>query len=240
MAGAYRGFTFSSSYVIRSRAEQLEMDEAKKLQIVPSSFIFLGDLFDEVYTMLRPRKKDYEAQQILIAFFDKFAKLNIWGGGQINGVEPVLRAIVPVVKFVDCRTGIECDISIENKDGILRSELIHIFSSIDERFKKLCYLMKAWAKVHNINNSRNGTLNSLSIILLVAFHLQLEVAFQRWRDECSPTSSLVILIKKLFLSCSSLSCASYYRLSLFGSKGYVQVLTKDVGFPKCSITKMTA
>ena len=32
--------------------------------------------------------------------------------------------------------------------------------------------MKTWAKVHNINSSKDGTLNSLSIILLVTFHLQ--------------------------------------------------------------------
>ncbi|KAL9996874.1 putative polynucleotide adenylyltransferase [Helianthus debilis subsp. tardiflorus] len=32
--------------------------------------------------------------------------------------------------------------------------------------------MKAWAKAHDINSSKDRTLNSLSIILLVAFHLQ--------------------------------------------------------------------
>lgn len=32
--------------------------------------------------------------------------------------------------------------------------------------------MKIWAKAQNINSSKDGTLNSLSIILLVAFHLQ--------------------------------------------------------------------
>nr|GMD05959.1 protein HESO1-like [Ipomoea batatas] len=32
--------------------------------------------------------------------------------------------------------------------------------------------MKAWAQAHNINSARDKTLNSLSIILLVAFHLQ--------------------------------------------------------------------
>ncbi|XP_022896679.1 protein HESO1-like [Olea europaea var. sylvestris] len=32
--------------------------------------------------------------------------------------------------------------------------------------------MKTWAKVQNINSSKDKTLNSLFIILLVAFHLQ--------------------------------------------------------------------
>lgn len=32
--------------------------------------------------------------------------------------------------------------------------------------------MKAWAKAHDINSAKDQTLNSLSIISLVAFHLQ--------------------------------------------------------------------
>lgn len=32
--------------------------------------------------------------------------------------------------------------------------------------------MKFWAKVHGINSSKDRTMNSLSIISLVAFHLQ--------------------------------------------------------------------
>ncbi|RZR92949.1 hypothetical protein BHM03_00021325 [Ensete ventricosum] len=35
--------------------------------------------------------------------------------------------------------------------------------------------MKAWAKAHDINSSKDHTMNSLSIIALVAFHLQVNV-----------------------------------------------------------------
>ncbi|XP_057836071.2 protein HESO1 isoform X1 [Cryptomeria japonica] len=222
-----------ATYAIRQRAEQLELEEAKKFGIIPKKLLSLGNLLDEVYSMLLPSWEDYEARKSLIAFVDKFANQNIRGGsynhtgvsarafgsytmdlftsgsdldlsvnlgyngvafprenkvkvlrtlskafhqlqgrGMVYGVLPVLRAIVPVLKFVDCRSGIECDISIENKDGILKSEMLRMFSSIDDRFQKLCYLMKAWAKAHNINSSRDRTLNSLSIILLVALHLQ--------------------------------------------------------------------
>ena len=48
----------------------------KKLQLIPSLLNFLGDIFDEVYTMLHPSTKDYEARQALITFFDKFLKKN--------------------------------------------------------------------------------------------------------------------------------------------------------------------
>jgi len=66
MAGAYKGLTFSS--VIPSRVEQLQINGAETLQLSPSSFAFLGNLFDEVYTMLRPSEQDYVARQTLITF----------------------------------------------------------------------------------------------------------------------------------------------------------------------------
>ncbi|CAM6088796.1 unnamed protein product [Calypogeia fissa] len=90
----------------------------------------------------------------------------------VQKIETVYRAAVPVVKFVECKTGIECDISVENNDGVLKSQVLGMFSTMDSRFRQLCYLVKAWAKKHNVNSSKNGTLNSLSICLLVAFHLQ--------------------------------------------------------------------
>ncbi|KAG6555807.1 hypothetical protein Mapa_002446 [Marchantia paleacea] len=94
------------------------------------------------------------------------------GQRTVRGIETVYRAAVPVVKFVECKTGIECDISVENNDGVLKSKVLGMFATIDTRFRQLCYLVKSWAKKHNVNSSKNGTLNSLSICLLVAFHLQ--------------------------------------------------------------------
>lgn len=54
---------------------------------------------------------------------------------------PIVSARVPVLKATDCGTGVECDISIENKDGISRSAIISLVSSIDERFRILSYLV---------------------------------------------------------------------------------------------------
>ncbi|XP_019200495.1 PREDICTED: uncharacterized protein LOC109194078 isoform X3 [Ipomoea nil] len=92
--------------------------------------------------------------------------------GHVYGVHPITTANVPILKVVDRGTRIECDISVENRDGVSKSKIVHMICSIDERFGKLSFLMKAWAKAQNINSSKFKTLNSLSIILLVAFHLQ--------------------------------------------------------------------
>ncbi|XP_057500740.1 protein HESO1-like isoform X1 [Actinidia eriantha] len=92
--------------------------------------------------------------------------------GHVCSVQQILTAKVPILKVVDRGSGIECDISVENRDGILKSQIVHMISSIDERFQMLSFLMKTWAKAHDINSSKERTLNSLSIILLVVFHLQ--------------------------------------------------------------------
>ncbi|KAF3632374.1 putative flavin-containing monooxygenase YUCCA10-like [Capsicum annuum] len=116
-------------------------------------------------------KFSYEKKiQTLRKFARKLYALQRYG--HVSGVHPVTAAKVPVLKVVDCGTKIECDISVENRDGVSKSKIIHMICSLDERFQKLSFLMKAWAKAQNINSSRDKTLNSLSVILLVAFHLQ--------------------------------------------------------------------
>ncbi|XP_076917874.1 protein HESO1-like [Bidens hawaiensis] len=92
--------------------------------------------------------------------------------GHVKGVQPIMAAKVPIVKITDTGTGVECDLSVENRDGISKSLIIRFITSIDQRFHKLSFLMKAWAKENDINSSKDRTLNSLSIILMVAFHLQ--------------------------------------------------------------------
>ena len=67
--------------------------------------------------------------------------LSCLSGGIVHAIQPILRAKVPVVKFVHCNTGIECDISVENRDGMMKSEFMRICSHIDPRFRKLCFLV---------------------------------------------------------------------------------------------------
>ncbi|PNY04347.1 nucleotidyltransferase family protein [Trifolium pratense] len=97
---------------------------------------------------------------------------SIQKSGHVTALEVIVSAKVPIIKVTDTGTGIECDLSVENWDGIAKSHIIRAISAIDERFQKLCLLMKSWAKAHDINSSRDATLNSFSIISFVAFHLQ--------------------------------------------------------------------
>ncbi|XP_023638720.1 protein HESO1 isoform X2 [Capsella rubella] len=105
---------------------------------------------------------------------ERFAKelRSLEGKGLVRNVVTVSTARVPIVKFFDQGTGIYCDLSVECKEGILNSQIIRIISQIDDRFQKLCLLVKHWAKAHRVNNASSQTLNSISITLLVAHHLQ--------------------------------------------------------------------
>lgn len=108
--------------------------------------------------------------QVLRKFSKKLR--SIQKSGHVTALEVILSAKVPIVKVTDIGTGVECDLSVENRDGIAKSHIIRAISAIDGRFQKLCLLMKSWAKAHNINSSKDATLNSLSIVSFVAFHFQ--------------------------------------------------------------------
>ncbi|KAF8051698.1 hypothetical protein N665_1682s0003 [Sinapis alba] len=108
--------------------------------------------------------------QILERFAEKLRSLQ--GEGHVRNVVSILTARVPIVRFVDQRTSVECDLAVDSKDAVLYSQIIQIISQIDDRFQKLCLLIKLWAKSHYVNSASHNTLNSISITLLVAHHLQ--------------------------------------------------------------------
>ncbi|GLT43821.1 hypothetical protein SLA2020_177510 [Shorea laevis] len=84
----------------------------------------------------------------------------------------VAHARVPLLKFVTNPQGISCDISIDNIAGQIKSKFLFWINEIDARFRDMVLLVKEWAKAHDINDPRTGTLNSYSLSLLVIFHFQ--------------------------------------------------------------------
>eukprot|EP00897_Mesotaenium_endlicherianum_P005502 jgi/Mesen1/4980/ME000248S04260 len=82
--------------------------------------------------------------------------------GQISKLSPVLRASVPVVSFVECGTGVSCDVTVSNYDGMFRSRVLRMIMPLAPHFRPLCLLVKAWARWQDVNASTRGTLNSVS------------------------------------------------------------------------------
>ncbi|KAJ0045674.1 hypothetical protein Pint_06364 [Pistacia integerrima] len=96
--------------------------------------------------------------------------------GEFRKLQLIANARVPILKLESKHQNISCDISIDNMAGQMKSIFLFWINEIDGRFRNMVLLVKEWAKAHNINNPKNGTLNSYSLSLLVVFHFQVMLA----------------------------------------------------------------
>lgn len=79
----------------------------------------------------------------------------------------IRHAKVPVSKFVEAHSGIQCDLSIGNTTGVFKSNLLAEVLKIDDRVRDLVVIVKKWAKANYINDPANGSFNSYCLTLLV-------------------------------------------------------------------------
>ena len=122
-------------------------------------------------------------------------------------------ARVPVLQYVSNHFGISCDRSTNNYPGWIKSRVLYWINTLDSRFGDMVLLVsslyppdsflflqflsykpefntifllqvKEWAKAQNINDPKNGTLNSYSLCLLVLFHFQV-LFFLLWKPPIS-------------------------------------------------------
>ncbi|KAI3893580.1 hypothetical protein MKW92_052250 [Papaver armeniacum] len=92
--------------------------------------------------------------------------------GMVRNLQLILQARVPLLICETNLQNISCDISISNLLGQIKSKLFLWLTEIDGHFCDMILLIKEWAKSQQINDPKNGTLNSYSLCLLVIFHLQ--------------------------------------------------------------------
>ncbi|XP_055954187.1 poly(A) RNA polymerase GLD2-like isoform X3 [Argiope bruennichi] len=84
----------------------------------------------------------------------------------------IIYAKVPILRFVDGESGIEVDLNINNAIGIRNTQLLTSYARIDGRLPPLVVLVKLWARCHDINDAKNNSLSSYSIVLMVIHYLQ--------------------------------------------------------------------
>jgi DNA polymerase sigma len=87
-------------------------------------------------------------------------------------IQFIPQARVPLLVYESSLYGISCDVSVDNHQGRVKSKIVQLITSFDERFTDMVLLIKEWAKAQNINDPKTGTMNSYSLCLLVIFHLQ--------------------------------------------------------------------
>jgi DNA polymerase sigma len=61
-----------------------------------------------------------------------------------RSLQAVLTARVPVIKMMERRTGVECDICICNREGVFKSHTFRELTRIDHRFPDLVRLVQSF------------------------------------------------------------------------------------------------
>ncbi|KAL9882315.1 uncharacterized protein ACN427_010194 isoform 2-T7 [Glossina fuscipes fuscipes] len=88
----------------------------------------------------------------------------------------LIEAKVPILRFRDRIHQLEVDLNFNNCVGIKNTHLLYCYSQLDWRLRPLVLVIKLWAQYHNINNAKNMTISSYSLVLMVIHFLQYAVS----------------------------------------------------------------
>ena len=101
------------------------------------------------------------------------AALKRHGMAHLNEVEVIAHAKVPIVKYIEKRSGLKMDISFENITGV---EAISTFQAWKEQYPAmpiLVTLIKHFLCMRGLNEPVNGGIGGFSVICLVVSMLQM-------------------------------------------------------------------
>lgn len=84
----------------------------------------------------------------------------------------VIRAKVPILRFTDKISEVECDVNVNNVVGIRNTHLLRYYSQVDWRVRPMVLFAKKWARFHDINDASKATISSYSLSLMIIHYLQ--------------------------------------------------------------------
>ncbi|KAG0474469.1 hypothetical protein HPP92_014155 [Vanilla planifolia] len=97
---------------------------------------------------------------------------DILKSGNLQNVQALPHARVPIVKLMDPVTGISCDICINNLLAVINTKLLKDYAQVDKRLRQLAFIVKHWAKCRQVNETYQGTLSSYAYVLMCIHFLQ--------------------------------------------------------------------
>jgi non-canonical poly(A) RNA polymerase PAPD5/7 len=87
-------------------------------------------------------------------------------------IEVIASAKVPIVKYLDCVSGLAVDICLETRDGLRSSALARKAAERFPAFRHLVLLLKRWLISRGLNDTFTGGVGSFLLMLLVIASLQ--------------------------------------------------------------------
>ncbi|KAF8513086.1 hypothetical protein JB92DRAFT_2925360 [Gautieria morchelliformis] len=110
-----------------------------------------------------------------------------------NQVLPIPKATVPIVKFRDPATGLECDLNTNDRLGLWNTRLISTYCDLhSDLVRPMIMIIKRWAKSHGLNDpsGRSGpvTFSSYALVLMVIGFLQVKGVLPNLQAGLEPLS----------------------------------------------------
>ncbi|XP_037036514.1 GATA zinc finger domain-containing protein 14-like isoform X2 [Bradysia coprophila] len=94
----------------------------------------------------------------------------------IYGEFNLILAKVPILRFKDTFHEFEIDLNYNNYVGVQNTHLMYCYGRMDWRLRPLALVVKIWAQYHGINNAKEMTISSYSLVLMVIHFLQCAVS----------------------------------------------------------------
>ncbi|XP_004861844.1 poly(A) RNA polymerase, mitochondrial isoform X2 [Heterocephalus glaber] len=98
--------------------------------------------------------------------------LDHFGPGCV-GIQKILNARCPLVRFSHQASGFQCDLTTNNRVALKSSELLYIYGSMDSRVRALVFSIRCWARAHSLTSNIPGSwITNFSLTMMVIFFLQ--------------------------------------------------------------------
>ncbi|KAI8974961.1 hypothetical protein BDB01DRAFT_379722 [Pilobolus umbonatus] len=136
-------------------------------------------------------------------------------------VEAIATAKVPICKFTDPETGLQCDINTDNQLGIKNTRLIKEYIRLDDRIPVFLYAIKYFTKQKDISNSKCGTLSSYAYIIMALHFLM---------NACE--KPVIPCLQQLDEPCHCTTCAYQSEPTIYRGNDGKQ---HNVGFHTCVV-----
>ncbi|XP_008584358.1 PREDICTED: poly(A) RNA polymerase, mitochondrial isoform X2 [Galeopterus variegatus] len=142
----------------------LDLDEIGKLSAVKTAGNFLMEF--QVKNIPSGRIATQKILSVIGECLDHF------GPGCV-GVQKILNARCPLVRFSHHASGFQCDLTTNNRIALKSSELLYIYGALDSRVRALVFTVRCWARAHSLTSSIPGAwITNFSLTMIVIFFLQ--------------------------------------------------------------------
>ncbi|XP_069007405.1 poly(A) RNA polymerase, mitochondrial [Embiotoca jacksoni] len=89
------------------------------------------------------------------------------------GVQKILNARCPLVRFAHQPSGFQCDLTANNRVAMKSTELLYLYGGLDPRVRSLVFTVRCWARTHGVTSSIPGAwITNFSLTVMVLFFLQ--------------------------------------------------------------------